>query len=528
VRVTGVSVTNQETADAGEGSLLQSNGNQPSFASALLAIGAQPTDHQDGASLGRFGQGESREGEPASRSVRIHKAVPRTTAATEPSAVIGQYRVQWASQLAVGAKWSGQLALGPAPTSTGQTQEVPSSVQLPDVKREGPPDDAAGPDATTTAKSEPLFTSLPVAPVKSSEIAGPASSSPGLGVDRNLHHNEQGSSITAERPVSKMSRMPQGSAKPPQAGMQGVDSNPSDGQSEDLSEINVTAADLVNSHMTRVLEERVLPDSRSSDTVIAPNDSLSTESDPVITAHAGAEPAETWTVENAVSAAASPSVVLAVVQSKRSEGQSFRFSSGELLRRPTSSTAPESSSGSFAETFSDLAKVKRDAASSVDDKSATSLSDKGSPLQRTTTDSARAIEDAMRGELRVRVQTETFGRVTIQTNAGGGQLAAQLSIENAKQSTALASHLPAVEQRIGEKYGLEASVLLARNGDGGTSMGSSSAGSRGSDSHRRQDSSRVTASRGVLNVEKDEGAGVDLAILAPRNPASTSRLDVTA
>ena len=78
----------------------------------------------------------------------------------------------------------------------------------------------------------------------------------------------------------------------------------------------------------------------------------------------------------------------------------------------------------------------------------------------------------MRGDLRVGVQTEAFGRVTIQTNTQGGQLSAQLSLENAKEGATLAAHLPGVEQKIVQQHGLNASVRLVGGFDGGAGAGS--------------------------------------------------------
>jgi hypothetical protein len=91
---------------------------------------------------------------------------------------------------------------------------------------------------------------------------------------------------------------------------------------------------------------------------------------------------------------------------------------------------------------------------------------------------AKVLQSAMRGDVRVGVQTEAFGRVTIQTVAGNGQLSAQLSLENAKQSAALALHLPAVEQRLTQQYGLNASVNLASTSS--RDAGGMASGGRGS------------------------------------------------
>lgn len=134
----------------------------------------------------------------------------------------------------------------------------------------------------------------------------------------------------------------------------------------------------------------------------------------------------------------------------------------------------------------------------------------------------------MRGDLRVGVQTEAFGRVTIQTNAQGGQLSAQLSLENAKDSATLAAHLPGVEQKIVQQHGLNASVRLVGGFDGGAGAGStgrdqSEAGRREAE---RYHNDVVMAPGGVERNSSNEGRGVETALLGSRYLAS-SRLDVT-
>lgn len=92
----------------------------------------------------------------------------------------------------------------------------------------------------------------------------------------------------------------------------------------------------------------------------------------------------------------------------------------------------------------------------------------------------RVLANAMRGELHVGVRTEAFGRVTIQTSAGSGQFSAQVSLEDSKQSAALAAHFPAVEQRITQQHGVNASVRIATDWQMGSSGSSTASGQRGS------------------------------------------------
>ena len=140
----------------------------------------------------------------------------------------------------------------------------------------------------------------------------------------------------------------------------------------------------------------------------------------------------------------------------------------------------------------------------------------------------RWLGSAMRSDLRVGVQTEAFGRVTIQTSAQGGQLSAQLSLENAKEGASLAAHLPAVEQRIVQQHGLTASVRLINGFEGGSgagSMGRDHSGSAQGESERRHSDNAMRA-EGIRHRSLNQGSGVETALLSGRSSIS-SRLDVT-
>lgn len=141
---------------------------------------------------------------------------------------------------------------------------------------------------------------------------------------------------------------------------------------------------------------------------------------------------------------------------------------------------------------------------------------------------ARLLGTTMRGDLRVGVQTEAFGRVTIQTNTQAGQLSAQLSLENTRESATLAVHLPAVEQRIVQQHGLNASVRLVGGFDGGTGAGSMAREQSGSEGRDRE---RYTSNVAIRVGPAEHGSSseshsVETTVLASKYPAA-SRLDVT-
>lgn len=141
---------------------------------------------------------------------------------------------------------------------------------------------------------------------------------------------------------------------------------------------------------------------------------------------------------------------------------------------------------------------------------------------------ARLFGSTMRGDLRVGVQTEAFGRVTIQTNAQGGQLSAQLSLENTKESATLAAHLPGVEQKIVQQHGLNASVRLVGGFDGGVGAGSAGRDQSGSSRQDpgRHDSDVVMRPGGIEQGSSHENRAVEPALLGS-SYLVTSRLDVT-
>lgn len=137
---------------------------------------------------------------------------------------------------------------------------------------------------------------------------------------------------------------------------------------------------------------------------------------------------------------------------------------------------------------------------------------------------ARLLSSPMRGDLRVGVQTEAFGHVTIQANVQSGQLSAQLSVENSKESALLAAHLPAAEHRLTEQHGVTASVRLA-GGFGGNASGFTGGGQSGSN---KKDSGPYVAMRPpqIEQGSSNQSRGNESTIMASRQFV-TSRLDVT-
>jgi hypothetical protein len=132
----------------------------------------------------------------------------------------------------------------------------------------------------------------------------------------------------------------------------------------------------------------------------------------------------------------------------------------------------------------------------------------------------------MRSDIRVGVQTEAFGRVTIQTNAQGGQLSAQVLLENAKESATLAAHLPGVEEKIVQQHGLNASVRLVGGLDGGAGAGSMGRDQSGSGRRDPERYDNDVVMRLPNTRHESSNRAVEPALLGSRYTVS-STLDVT-
>lgn len=113
----------------------------------------------------------------------------------------------------------------------------------------------------------------------------------------------------------------------------------------------------------------------------------------------------------------------------------------------------------------------------------------------------RELQNALRGDLRVGVPTEVFGHVTIQTTATAGQVSAQVSLEDVRQSAVLAGHLPVVEQRLTQHLGVDASVRLAAGSNAaGAAWGGAGGGGPGGNASQQQGRRSPASDRPAMAV----------------------------
>ncbi len=75
-----------------------------------------------------------------------------------------------------------------------------------------------------------------------------------------------------------------------------------------------------------------------------------------------------------------------------------------------------------------------------------------------TLSGARLIQSVHQSEMKLAVNSAEFGNISISTSVTHQALSAQISLDHSELGRALAAHLPAMEERLGNAYGLQARV----------------------------------------------------------------------
>jgi hypothetical protein len=109
--------------------------------------------------------------------------------------------------------------------------------------------------------------------------------------------------------------------------------------------------------------------------------------------------------------------------------------------------------------------------------------------------SAQLIQSVHQSEMRLGMHSTEFGAISINTSLSHQTISAQISTDHSELTRALALHLPAIEEKLGNAYGVQARVELrdssmsSANGDsaqqsaggGGGKQGQRGGSSTGSD-----------------------------------------------
>jgi hypothetical protein len=156
------------------------------------------------------------------------------------------------------------------------------------------------------------------------------------------------------------------------------------------------------------------------------------------------------------------------------------------------------------------------------DESAGLASDPSNAVASGTTsgiNSARVIQSMSETEMRVGMNSSEFGNISIRTMVSQQQVQAQISVDHSELSNAISAHIPSIQAKIGNEYGLHASIEVSQ---GGTAFSSDERGQSAQKDQRTYVPS-VQADGAAASKETDR-----LVLRAPSVVVDSDRLDIRA
>jgi hypothetical protein len=137
--------------------------------------------------------------------------------------------------------------------------------------------------------------------------------------------------------------------------------------------------------------------------------------------------------------------------------------------------------------------------------------------------SAQLVQSMHSSEMKLGMQSAEFGNISISTSLNHQALSAQISIDHSELGRALAVHLPAIEEKLGSAYGVQAKVELrdTNNPSQSNESGYSNSGQQSRDQRQSQTGAGATGLGAVY--QRAASLAVSTTTLAA---AGTSRLDI--
>lgn len=132
---------------------------------------------------------------------------------------------------------------------------------------------------------------------------------------------------------------------------------------------------------------------------------------------------------------------------------------------------------------------------------------------------ARVIQSMSGTEMRVGMHSSDFGEISIHTTLSPLQLQTQISVNHSELGSAIATHIPAMQAKLGSEHGVHASIEVSQTG-------SSLAGNPGQSSPQRNQKAFVPAAANLTDpAQVDVGYS---GLRAPPTAIEESRLDIRA
>ena len=121
--------------------------------------------------------------------------------------------------------------------------------------------------------------------------------------------------------------------------------------------------------------------------------------------------------------------------------------------------------------------------------------------------------------MHIGLNSTEFGEISIRTSIAQQQMVAQISLDHSGLSQAISAHVSTMQAKLGEDYGLNASIEVHN-------LGSSHSGEPGQSSHREQKHSGNSAQTHSSSLPQPEEPSLSLAAMAA--PGNGDRLDIRA
>jgi hypothetical protein len=122
-------------------------------------------------------------------------------------------------------------------------------------------------------------------------------------------------------------------------------------------------------------------------------------------------------------------------------------------------------------------------------------------------------------EMHIGMNSTEFGEISIRTSIAQQQMVAQISLDHSDLSQAISAHVSTMQTKLGEDYGLNASIQVHN-------LGSSLSGEPGQSSQREQKAFAGSAQAPSSSLPQSEETSLSLAALA--TSGSEDRLDIRA
>lgn len=143
--------------------------------------------------------------------------------------------------------------------------------------------------------------------------------------------------------------------------------------------------------------------------------------------------------------------------------------------------------------------------------------------------SAQLMQSMHGSEMRIGMHSEEFGAISINTSLSHQTLAAQISFDHSELGKALAMHVPAIEEKLGNAYGMQARVEVRDNLASMSDAGNASSGNAGRQSagnHRGQGNGATSNASAAIHTASALGTISAVTSSASSPASSRTRLDI--